>query len=133
MVFTEDYARVAMTDTGPTVLVVEDDPDVRDLIVEILDAEGLNAVGDPDIASAVHRVTGAPPDAAVIDYALPDGVGTDLCKILRGRRVPCMILSAYPRPDTTEARAQPWMQKPFSVPVLAEAVRTLLVQPPAPN
>lgn len=113
-----------------TVLVVEDDPDVRDLIVEILDAEGLHAVGDPDIASAVERVASDPPDAAVIDYRLPDGVGTDLCQLLRDRSVPCMILSAYPRPDTTAARAQPWMQKPFSVTVLTEVVRTLLVEPP---
>lgn len=109
-----------------TILVVEDDPSVRQLIIEVLDDEGLRSIGRADIASAVQALASDPPDAAVIDYRLPDGVGTDLCDMLRAQRVPCFILSAYPRPATGHAAAQPWMQKPFAVPDLVKAVRSLL-------
>ncbi len=109
-----------------TVLVVEDDPYVRQLILEVLDDEGLRSIGRADIAGAIQAISSDPPDAAVIDYRLPDGVGTDLCDMLRARRVPCFILSAYPRPLTGDLPTQPWMQKPFAVPDLVHAVRSLL-------
>ncbi len=109
-----------------TILVVEDDPSVLQLIVEVLDDEGLRSIGRADIASAIQSLDSDPPDAAVIDYRLPDGVGTDLCDMLRALSVPCFILSAYPRPLGSNVPAQPWMQKPFAVPDLVNAVRSLL-------
>lgn len=122
-----------MTDTrgdGPaTVLVVDDDPAVRALVREIIEGEGLAVVarGDMKTAYEVVDVAGAP-DLAVVDYQLPDGTGTELCRSLRGRGVPCLVISGYSRSlePTMEVKADAWIGKPFETADLVRAVQELL-------
>jgi DNA-binding NarL/FixJ family response regulator len=65
-----------MTDT---VLVVDDDPGFRSLAVRILEAAGLNVVGEADSAAAALALAIAlKPDAALVDVDLPDRDGITL-------------------------------------------------------
>ena len=59
----------------PTVLVVEDDPALRPLIVESLEAAGFAAAESADAADAQSRLEGFAYDALVVDLSLPDGDG----------------------------------------------------------
>jgi two-component system, NtrC family, response regulator PilR len=69
--------------TGPsvrTVLVVEDDPDLRPLIVESLEAAGFAAAESGDAADAQSRLEGFAYDALVVDLSLPDGDGMQVLR-----------------------------------------------------
>jgi two-component system, OmpR family, response regulator len=78
------------------VLVVEDDPRLRDVLVRSLRAEGFEARG----AAAAHEllaiVANVRPDALVIDIGLPDADGRDVCQALRARgmTMPVLFLTA---------------------------------------
>lgn len=112
-----------------TVLVVDDDPAIRALVRDILEAEGFAVVARGDLRSANEAVeaVGAP-SVAVIDYQLPDGNGTDLCRTLRGRGIPCLVISGYSRSlePTMEVKADAWIGKPFETADLVRAVQELL-------
>lgn len=120
-----------MTDVGgpPTILVVEDDAGIAALLRQILEKEGFAVVARPDLRGAQEAidVVGLPA-LAVVDYQLPDGVGTDLCRSLGARGVPCLVVSAYSRSlePAMEVKAQAWIAKPFDTNDLVHAVRELL-------
>ena len=60
------------------ILIVEDDPDILDLIEAILRQEGY-AVIRINRPVAVKEITGIKPDLVILDYLLPFGLGSDLC------------------------------------------------------
>ncbi len=76
-----------VTATG-RVLVVEDDPTVREVVVRYLEREGLivDAVGDGE--AAIEHANANWPDLVVLDLMLPRLDGIDVCRILRAR-APC--------------------------------------------
>lgn len=113
----------------PTVLVVEDDAAIEVLLRQILEDEGFAVVARAELRAAREAVdTLGLPDLAVIDYQLPDGVGTDLCRPLRARGVPCLVVSAYTRSlePAIESKADAWIAKPFDTADVVNAVRELL-------
>ncbi len=116
-------------DAPPRVLLVEDDAAIEALLRQILEDEGFAVSSHSDLRGARAAVDAdALPDLAVIDYQLPDGVGTDLCKRLRSRGVPCIVVSAYSRSlePAIEVRADAWIAKPFEMGDVVNAVRELL-------
>jgi two-component system response regulator MprA len=82
--------------TGPKLLIVEDDRDLRELLTRGLGEEGFDvravALGGDALRSAQERE----PDAIVIDIGLPDTDGRDVCQALRaaGSRAPVLFLTA---------------------------------------
>src|SRR5262249_698473 len=62
----------------PTVLVVEDEPDLRSLIAESLEAEGFAIAQALNGADALDRLRGFAYDALVVDLRLPDADGMDV-------------------------------------------------------
>src|SRR5690349_4763455 len=64
-----------MTTPAYSVLVVEDDPDLRPLLAESLETAGFAAAQAVDSADAVSRLDGYAYDALVVDLSLPDGDG----------------------------------------------------------
>src|SRR5918993_6123929 len=62
----------------PSVLVVEDDVDLRRTITESLDTEGFAAAQSPDATDALERLKAYAYDAIVIDLHLPDASGMDV-------------------------------------------------------
>ena len=62
----------------PTVLVVDDEPELRQLVADALDARGFAVAQAGDVSDALSRLEGFAYDGLVLDLALPDGNGMDL-------------------------------------------------------
>jgi DNA-binding response OmpR family regulator len=78
-----------------TVLVVDDEPIVRDVVVRYLRQDGLATLeaGDGDVARAL--IEARRPDLVVLDVMLPGADGLELCRWIRSRSdVPVILLTA---------------------------------------
>jgi len=67
------------------VVVVEDDPHVAEVVVEMLRGRGMRVDAAPDAATAWSAVEGGPPRVLLIDQGLPDSTGVELAKRVRQR------------------------------------------------
>lgn len=113
------------------VLVVDDDIDVRELLTAALARDGhtVLAVGSAEAARAVMLDDGA--DVMVLDLALPDATGVELCRALRGddSSVPILMLTAHSevarRIESLDAGVDDFLGKPFAVAELCARVRAL--------
>jgi len=114
-----------------TVLVVDDEPIVRDVVVRYLQRDGFETIeaGDGDAARAI--LLGARPDLVVLDVMLPGTDGLELCRWIRGRsELPVILLTARGEESDRivglELGADDYVTKPFSPRELAMRVRTVL-------
>jgi two-component system response regulator MprA len=82
--------------TGPYVLVVEDDPELRGLLRRGLDEEGFRAEAVATGAELLERVAVELPDVFIVDIGLPDADGRDVTQALRARGIqtPVLFLTA---------------------------------------
>ena len=110
------------------VLVVEDDPEIRDLIALRLLMVGHSVVAIPDAAAALDTVDriGAP-DVYLLDVGLPDVDGFRLLGRLRevGEDAPTIFLSAHAQPSDVglgAAMGATYLTKPFVMRVLIGAI-----------
>lgn len=76
---------VAVADTGETVLVVDDEQLVRDLLVQFLSLRGYRALGVKDGHEALSMVEQAPPDLILLDLLMPGMDGVEVLRQLRHR------------------------------------------------
>ena len=100
---------IASVDPGrrPRVVLVEDHPQVREKLADLLHDAGFEVVATVgDVASGYEAVCSTRPEIAVIDNRLPDGRGVDLCEWL-GRMVPDTALiihsAAITQPEADRA------------------------------
>ena len=76
-----------------TILVVDDDADVRGLIVRVLRSRGNVVVGQAgSVAEALASAEALRPDVALVDIGLPDGDGFSLTRQLRARPWPVRVV-----------------------------------------
>jgi CheY-like chemotaxis protein len=75
----------AVADTGETILVVDDEPLVRDLLVQFLSLRGYRALGVKDGPEALSMVEQAPPDLILLDLFMPGMDGVEVLRQLRQR------------------------------------------------
>jgi two-component system OmpR family response regulator len=115
----------------PRILVVDDDPALRDIVRIALARAGFDTIEAADGPAALQSFETTPPDLIVLDVMLPDLVGTDVCRTLRRRSaVPILFLSS--RDDELdkiiglEIGGDDYMVKPFSPRELVARVRVLL-------
>lgn len=115
----------------PTLLVVEDDAAVRNLIVTALDAHGYRhivaATGRAAIASAATNS----PDVVLLDLGLPDVDGIEVVRSIRSwTQTPIIVVSARTEDsdkiEALDAGADDYLTKPFSVGELLARVRGTL-------
>ena len=76
---------VPVADTGETILVVDDEPLVRDLLVQFLSLRGYRALGVKDGAEALSMVEHTPPDLILLDLLMPGMDGVEVLRQLRQR------------------------------------------------
>jgi signal transduction histidine kinase/FixJ family two-component response regulator len=65
------------------ILVVDDEPGMRETVVDILDAHGLKAIGVGSARDAIARRASHSPSVAIVDHGLPDMTGLELCTELK--------------------------------------------------
>jgi DNA-binding response OmpR family regulator len=114
-----------------TVLVVDDEPIVRDVVVRYLEREGYATLEAGDGDDARRLVERESPDLVVLDVMLPGTDGLELCRWIRARsELPVIMLTARgeeaDRIVGLELGADDYVTKPFSPRELAARVRTVL-------
>ena len=117
------------------VLVVDDDPDVRESLQRSLEFEGyeVTTARDGDEALVLAEAPD-PPDLAVLDLVMPRVDGLQTCRRLResGNRMPVLMLTARDalgdRVTGLDAGADDYLVKPFALEELLARIRALLKQ-----
>jgi DNA-binding response OmpR family regulator len=118
-----------------TVLVVEDDPDAREIYVATLGYAGFDVVAADSIAQANAAVAKKKPDVVVLDCRLPDGSGIDLLRRWKASgplmRTPVVVVTAFSESEHVDgarrAGADAFMVKPCPGDALAAFLARLLV------
>jgi CheY-like chemotaxis protein len=117
------------------VLVVDDDPEIVTFLATLLELEGIESQVATSANAALAMVDRAgPPQLVLLDIAMPDRDGLDLCRALkrdpRTRDVPVFVVSARPGKDVVEralaAGAEEFIRKPFENQELIARIRTRL-------
>jgi DNA-binding response OmpR family regulator len=114
-----------------TVLVVDDEPIVRDVVVRYLERDGYRTLTASDGDSAKALIEEREPSLVVLDVMLPGTDGLSLCRWIRGRSgLPVILLTARgeeaDRIVGLELGADDYVTKPFSPRELAARVRSVL-------
>ena len=115
-----------------TVLLVEDDPDIRDIVQDVLEAEGYDVVPASHGRQALEFLTGAReserPDLVILDMMMPLVDGRHVLEAIRNNQslssVPVVVMSAVAHEKPVGAAA--FLRKPFSLDTLFDAVHTLV-------
>src|SRR5438309_8031997 len=116
----------------PSLLIVEDDRTLRDVLARSLRAEGFAASAVGRGGELLERALAEAPDALVIDIGLPDADGRDLCQALRaqGMNAPVLFLTArdavVERLSGFRAGGDDYLTKPFAFAELVARLNALL-------
>ena len=117
---------------GATVLIAEDDKEIRTALERILTYEGYETSSVSDGAAALEAVAEQSPDALVLDVMMPFVDGLAVCRKLRerGDRTPILMLTARheleDRVAGLDAGADDYLPKPFELDELLARLRALL-------
>jgi DNA-binding response OmpR family regulator len=122
------------TRAGAVILVVDDDPEIRDVVRWLLEDEGWTVETASDGRDALERATRARPALIVLDMGLPIMNGEEVAVRLHEVYVdppPIIVVSADGRAGEKAARigAASYLHKPFDVDALARLVRLTLGNP----
>ena len=113
------------------VLVVDDEPQILEVVAAYLTRDGFSATTVSSVALAIEEIERSQPDVIILDINLPDGTGLDvLRRSAAQRRVPTILLTARAgetdRIVGLELGADDYVTKPFSPGELVARVRALL-------
>lgn len=119
------------TRRGTAILVVDDEPQIRRVVRNALEELADLILEAPTAARALDLAASAEPALIVLDLALPDAEGLDLCRDLRAfTSAPILVLSARhtdrDKVMLLDAGADDYLVKPFSTAELRARVRALL-------
>src|SRR5450830_1649133 len=118
-------------DTPSTVLIVDDDRDIRSLLADYLEANGYRALAAADGTAMWKVLDEARPDLLVLDLNLPGDDGLTLCRKLRANSsLPVIMLTARSEPLDRilglEMGADDYLPKPFEPRELLARIRSVL-------
>ncbi|HEU0236198.1 MAG TPA: response regulator transcription factor [Candidatus Limnocylindrales bacterium] len=113
-----------------TILVVDDEPTIREALVDALEADGFRVVAAADGREALARFRGERPDLVLLDLMLPELSGIEVCRIIRAESaVPIVMLTAkdseVDKVVGLELGADDYVTKPFSLRELSARIRAL--------
>ena len=113
------------------ILLAEDEPGIRGALELLLGLEGYDVVSASNGVQALDALPHAACDLIITDHMMPLMDGPTFLRHVRAderfRHVPAIMISAVPRPpETLEPLADAFIGKPFEIPVLLQAIRSLL-------
>jgi phosphate regulon transcriptional regulator PhoB len=119
---------------SPTILVIEDEPDIRKLVQYNLAQERYRVLEAEDSEQALKLLQRTKPNLVILDLMLPGMSGLELCKILRERhetaQLPILMLTAKAgeadKVVGLEMGADDYLAKPFSPREMVARVRAIL-------
>jgi two-component system phosphate regulon response regulator PhoB len=117
-----------------TILIIEDETDLAELVAFNLEKEGYRPVIAPDGPSGLEAARHNSPDLILLDLMLPGMSGMEICKVLKGRdktsRIPIIMLTAkgeeIDRVVGFEVGADDYVVKPFSPRELLLRIKAVL-------
>ena len=120
-----------MPSVRKTVLVVDDEPQIRRVLRNALGEDGTRVIEAATAREGLDLAAAERPDLIVLDLGLPDGSGEDLCRQIRGwSQAPILVLSARhsdaEKVALFDAGSDDYVTKPFSSAELKARVRALL-------
>ena len=113
-----------------TILVVEDEPTLRETLLDALETDGFRVIGAADGREALTRFRADRPDLILLDLMLPELSGIEVCRIIRAESgVPIVMLTAkdseLDKVVGLELGADDYVTKPFSLRELSARIRAL--------
>jgi two-component system phosphate regulon response regulator PhoB len=133
------HVKLATTKTAPepvpiTILLVEDEPEIRELLTFTFERAGFETLAAPTAEFALQKLDDALPSIAIIDWTLPGMSGLDLAYLLRNRpdttQLPIVMLTARgEEADKLKSFASgvdDYVTKPFSPKELTARIKALL-------
>lgn len=125
---------MSATDTTPLVLVVDDDPDILDLVRYRLERSGYAVATASDGLEAVRLAGELRPALAVLDVMMPSLNGFEVTRRLRAEpetaRIPVILLTARAQEEDVQegfaSGADDYLRKPFSPRELSARVQAIL-------
>jgi two-component system alkaline phosphatase synthesis response regulator PhoP len=130
----DDLPETMVVGARKTIFVVDDEPDIVELITYNLEREGYRAVGFTDTADLVEKAIQMQPNLVILDVMMPGSDGFELCRMLRRTpdtaKIPVMFLTArtgeIDQIVGLELGADDYVTKPVSPRVLIARVKSLL-------
>ena len=116
------------------ILIVEDEKDIRDLIIYALEAKGYETISADDGEKALKMLKENKPDLVILDWMLPSVSGLEICRNIRRdeniKNIPIIMLTAKITEDDKilglDSGADDYVTKPFSTAELASRVKAIL-------
>ena len=117
------------------ILIVEDEPAIREMIVMTLEMAGFDSLQAADVSEAHQQVVDHRPALILLDWMLPgDKSGIDFCRLLKNdellAEIPVIMLTAKSEEDSKvhglDAGADDYMIKPFSTRELISRIKAVL-------
>ena len=123
-----------MKKTSYTILVIEDEPDIRELIEFNLKKYHYNVLLASNGENGLKDARSYEPDLILLDLMLPGIQGIDVCRVIKSdeniKSTPIIILSALGQEEDIvlglEAGADDYVSKPFSLEILNARIKTVL-------
>ena len=115
------------------ILVVDDDPDLREFLQLVLTSMGFEVTSAANGQEALDDMEDHDPDLILLDMKMPVMNGWEFCRALEGRasRPPIVVVTAAPDPAgrAAEVHAEGWLGKPFEYDDLEAMVRRFARSP----
>ncbi len=114
------------------ILIIEDEPNIRELVLYNLKSNGYAGIGAEDGITGMEKITAENPDLVLIDIMLPGKNGMDICRELRqkGDKRPIIMLTAKSdeadRVLGLEYGADDYISKPFGIRELMARIMAVL-------
>lgn len=110
------------------IFIVEDDPDIRELIEYLLISLQFKVESFPNAEDFFTGISEHTPDLILLDIMLPDGNGLDICKELRDQqqttKIPVLLMSAHADANLLKGHcADDFISKPFDIDDLVNRIR----------
>lgn len=118
--------------TEQRVLIIDDEPDIRELLEITLLRMGLDTLTAGNVEEALAQIQAHEPNLCLTDMRLPDGSGIDIVRFLQKEypHIPVAVITAYGSMDAAvealKAGAYDFVSKPVDLPKLRDLIQTAL-------